>query len=144
MLSSNPDGRDTPVHCQLRLRLGGDCTVMQDVGMRQVIPVRSDSDELLNFVVGRKRYDRGIVCETHGYMAAFLPPVMRWFALPNLSLAAGREPFRLAKRRWNCLGNEGARVEVRGAFKRTFRERDRTRWRHDQDEATSRIRSEPA
>ena len=38
---------------------------MQDVGVGQVIPIRSDSDELLNFVVGRKRFDRGIVRETH-------------------------------------------------------------------------------
>jgi hypothetical protein len=39
---------------------------MQNVGVGQVIPIRSDSDELLNFVVGRKRFDRGIVRETHG------------------------------------------------------------------------------
>jgi hypothetical protein len=46
--------------------------VMQDVGMRQVIPIRSDSDELLNFVV--KRFDRGIVSETHGLYGGIFAP----------------------------------------------------------------------
>ena len=32
---------------------------MQDVGVGQDIPIRSDSDELLNFVVGRKNLIEG-------------------------------------------------------------------------------------
>ena len=39
---------------------------MQDVGVGQVIPIRSDSDELLNFVVDRQRFYREIVSEMHG------------------------------------------------------------------------------
>ena len=68
---------------------------MQDVGMRQVIPVRSDSDELLNFVVGRKRFERGIVCETHGLYGGIFAVRDAVVGVTKSEIGGGPETFSI-------------------------------------------------
>jgi hypothetical protein len=40
--------------------------VTEDVGVGEVIPIRSDRTEPLRFVIGRDKFGRGIVSEMHG------------------------------------------------------------------------------
>ena len=72
--------------------------MMEDVGVGQVIPIRNNSIELLNFVVGRDGFGQWIVAEMHGPNAEFSQAVMQQFASPSLSVVVDRERFGSGRR----------------------------------------------